>query len=431
MSVPLASRLVWCGLSLFLLVIAPRETAAQPVETALAGVTAELIELRQQSGVLRLAVRLVNPSANSVTAGSMELAKFVLVDAKSKTNHFPLKGADGNFIGGPTSNWSGGGTWYVKVPAKREIILWAFFEPLPAGTIVSVKLPLMFPFDDVKITEGPGTPLSRTAATSEISGIIATLVSARRADQQLTIRLRLAVKEYGNDHVWYKDVFLFDPVTKKKYPVLRDASGRFQGDPVAYPTDGGGFYLSPMQPVTAVLVSMTLQAPPDTVVTGDLIVPGFVPIERLAIVGNGGAAATGAAAAGASIGLEGALKELNAAVTPAGIAVNLSADVLFDFDKADLKAGAEKSLQNLLTVVTGKSAAVVSIVGHTDIRGDAEYNTALSERRANAVKAWLVGHGVPDTRVTASGAGKSRPLKPGDTEDAHRANRRVEISLKG
>ncbi len=431
MTFPRRSRLVWCGLFFFLLVIAPHETAAQPVETELAGVTAELVELRQQSGVLRLAVRLLNPSANSVTAGSMELSKFVLVDAKSKTNHFPLKSVDGNFIGGPTSNWSGGGTWFVKVPAKRQIILWAFFEPLPAGTIVSVKLPMMFPFDDVKVTEGPGTLLSSTAATSEISGIIATLASARRADQQLRIRLRLAVKEYGNDHVSYKDVFLFDPLTKKKYPVLKDANGQFQGDPVAYPTDGGGFFLSPMRPVTAVLVSMTLQAPPDTVVTGDLIVPGFVPLEGLAIVGTGGGAATGVAATGGSIGLEGALKELNAAVSPAGIAVNLSADLLFDFDKADLKAGAEKSLQNLLTVVTEKSAAAVSIVGHTDIRGDAAYNTALSERRANAVKAWLIGHGVSATRVTASGAGKSRPLEPGDTEDAHRANRRVEISLKG
>jgi outer membrane protein OmpA-like peptidoglycan-associated protein len=161
-----------------------------------------------------------------------------------------------------------------------------------------------------------------------------------------------------------------------------------------------------------------------------LVIPGFLPIEGIAIAGTGGAAAGGVAASGRSIGVEGALKELNASVTPAGISVNLSADLLFDFDKADLKPAAEQSLQHLLTVVNDKATAAVTIVGHTDTRGEAAYNLALSERRATAVKTWLVAKGVGANRVTASGAGETRPAKPGETDEAHRANRRVEIGIK-
>lgn len=407
------------------------EGRAQAVETEISGVFAELIELRQQAGVLRLAVRLVNSTAKDANGGAIQLSQFVLMDAKSKMKHYALKGADGNFIGGPTSNWSAGGTWYVRVPAKRHVTLWVLFEPLPPGSTVSVKCPMMFPFDAVTVSEGAGTLLSSTAAASEVSGINATLASARRADEQLTIRLRLAVTDYGKDSLSYKDVFFFDPLSKRKYPVLKDKDGQFQGEPVGYKTDGGGFYLSPMQPVKTVLMSVTLQAPPDTVVAGDLMVPGFLPTEGLALVGSGGAQGRGQAASGRSLGLEGALKELNAAVTPGGIAVNLSADVLFDFDKADLKPTASQSLQALLTIVKEKPTATIGVVGHTDVRGDEAYNKALSERRANAVKAWLLAHDVAGTRVTATGAGESRPLKTGDTEDDHRANRRVEIAIKG
>jgi outer membrane protein OmpA-like peptidoglycan-associated protein len=73
----------------------------------------------------------------------------------------------------------------------------------------------------------------------------------------------------------------------------------------------------------------------------------------------------------------------------------------------------------------------VTIEGHTDVRGDAAYNQALSERRAAAVRAWLVGHGVDAARISATGAGESRPVRTGTTEADHRANRRVEIRIQG
>ena len=145
---------------------------------------------------------------------------------------------------------------------------------------------------------------------------------------------------------------------------------------------------------------------------------------------RGGAAQGGIAAAGKSLGLEGALKELKAEVSPEEIKINLSADVLFDFDKSNLNPAAEQSLQNLLTVVREEPGTKVFVEGHTDVRGDAAYNQSLSERGADAVKRWLVAQGTDDARITASGAGKSRPNRLGNTEEDLQANRRVEIRIK-
>jgi len=141
----------------------------------------------------------------------------------------------------------------------------------------------------------------------------------------------------------------------------------------------------------AILMSLTFQAPPDDVTRVDLVLPDFLPIEGVAIEGLGGAAAGGIAAAGKTLGLEGALKELAAEVTPQEIKVDLSADVLFDFDRAELKPAAEGTLDHLLTVVNSRPNAAVAIEGHTDLRGDDAYNQALSQRRAESVRAWLAG----------------------------------------
>ena len=146
-------------------------------------------------------------------------------------------------------------------------------------------------------------------------------------------------------------------------------------------------------------MSLTFQAPPDDVKTVDLILPDFQPFEGVAIEGLGGAGTGGIAATGKSLGLEGALKELQAEVTAEEIKIDLSADVLFDFDKADLKSAAEGQLNNLLTVVNSRPDATVAIEGHTDVRGDDAYNQALSQRRAESVRSWLVAHGVAAGRI--------------------------------
>jgi outer membrane protein OmpA-like peptidoglycan-associated protein len=424
------------GSALLLVFSLAASEPAQKVETETPGVSAEVVELRQQAGLLRLAVRLVNDTDKPAALSSqLHLSQFTLIDAKAKTKHFVIKSADGHYVGGPTSDWNDGGRWaFVSIPARSHVVVWADFEPLPVGTIVSVQIPTMFPFDGIPVSAGVSKVLSSSGAVTEIPAVTATLVSARRADQELTARLRLVAGDTGIQQaptILYQDVYFFDPQSKRKYPVIKDTEGNFQATPQTDKNSGGRFWLSFMKPQAVALMSLTIQSPPDTVTAGDLMIHGFLPIEGLAITGLGGAATGGVAAGGRTLGLEGALKELNASVTPAGIAINLSADVLFDFDKADLKLTAESNLQNLLAVVKEKATAAVTVVGHTDIRGDAAYNNALSERRAGAVKAWLVSHGVTAGRVTTSGAGESRPLKPGDTEEVHRANRRVEITIKG
>jgi outer membrane protein OmpA-like peptidoglycan-associated protein len=415
------------------LALAAALASAEPVETEIPGVTAEVADLRTSGGVTRLAIRYVNGGATEAATARYEIAKIALVDVKSKQRHSPIKDANGKFLGGPQSDESGGGRIYVKLQPGQQGVAWTYFDAVPAGTVVSVEVPQMFPFEDVTVGEGVGTLLSASAAASSPQGAVATLASAKRADQALKARLKLAAEPGATPRLTryfeYKYVYLFDPLGKRKYPLLKDAEGIFQATPMEHKSaDGGRFAPSWSAPI---LLSLTFQAPPDDVTSVDLVMPEFLPIEGIAIEGLGGSGAGGVAAAGKTLGLEGALKELHAEVTPQEIVIDLSADVLFDFDKADLKPAAEAQLQNLLTVVNSRPNASVAIEGHTDVRGDDAYNQALSQRRAQSVSTWLAGHGVAVGRITATGAGESRPVRAGATEADHQANRRVEIRIKG
>lgn len=406
--------------------------SAEPIETELPGVTAEVLELRQQSGILRLAIRLTNGTEKEAKdSGALKLADVVLVDAKTKKKHFSLRAADQHYLGGPVSDWNDGGRWFAHIPARSEAILWTYYEPLPVGSVVSIQAPKMFPFENVQVTEGPVPWHSNNEAPSELNGVKLTLVSAERAEQRLTIRLKLAATKPGRSApILYRDVFLFDSQSKRKYPILKDAEGKFLAQPMTDSNDGGRYWVSGLKPGGIALMSLVFMAPPDETLAGDLLIPSFTPLEGVQLAGKGGAAVGGIAAAGQSLSLEGALKDLQAEVTATEITINLSADVLFDFDKSDLKPAAEGQLQKLLTVVRAKPSAKISVVGHTDVRGAESYNQQLSERRAQAVRDWLVGKDTGQTRVTTRGAGESQPLKSGDSEEDHQANRRVEIRIR-
>lgn len=406
---------------------------AQPADTEIPGVTAEVAELRTSGGITRLAIRYRNSGAEPASGKRFEADKIVLIDAKSKTRHVPLKDADGRYIAGPIGDSIGGGRIYITLQPGQESVAWTWFDAIPVGTVVSVEIPQMFPFDDVAVTEGPGTLLSATTTRSTPHGAVASLVSAKRADQVLKVRLKLAAEpgtkvKLRSSYFEYKRVYLFDPVGKRRFPLLKDSEGMFQATPFGQKIDGGTFIPNWSNPI---LMSLTFQAPPDDVTHVDLVLPDFQPFEAVAIEGLGGAAAGGIAAGGKTLGLSGALKELQAEVTAEEIRIDLAADVLFDFDKSDLKAAAEGRLNQLLTVVNSRPTATVSIEGHSDIRGEADYNQSLSLRRAEAVRAWLVSHGAADAHLVATGAGESRPLRTGNTEADHQANRRVEIRIKG
>jgi outer membrane protein OmpA-like peptidoglycan-associated protein len=143
----------------------------------------------------------------------------------------------------------------------------------------------------------------------------------------------------------------------------------------------------------------------------------------------------GAAMGGRVQSLEGALKDLGATVRGREIKINLAADVLFDFDKADLRPAAGPALERVLAVLKSYPKANVLIEGHTDGKGNDQYNQKLSERRADSVRRWLAEHGAT-TAMTTHGWGKARPIapntKPGGADDpeGRQKNRRVEITVK-
>jgi outer membrane protein OmpA-like peptidoglycan-associated protein len=141
--------------------------------------------------------------------------------------------------------------------------------------------------------------------------------------------------------------------------------------------------------------------------------------------------------AGETRGLEGTLKDLGAKVTDQEIVIQLAADVLFDFDKSDIKPAAVDTLTKVAKVLNGMAKAPAAVEGHTDGKGAADYNQKLSDRRANSVKEWLVKQGgVATARLSALGYGMTRPVAPNakpngsDDPDGRQKNRRVDIRVK-
>jgi outer membrane protein OmpA-like peptidoglycan-associated protein len=122
------------------------------------------------------------------------------------------------------------------------------------------------------------------------------------------------------------------------------------------------------------------------------------------------------------------LKELNVKTTERGLVLTIG-DVLFDTNKAELKAGADRSLQKLANFLQQYPQRKVEIEGHTDSTGSAAYNLQLSERRANAVRSSLVGLGVSSNRITTRGLGQNSPVASNATAAGRQLNRRVEIIL--
>jgi outer membrane protein OmpA-like peptidoglycan-associated protein len=143
------------------------------------------------------------------------------------------------------------------------------------------------------------------------------------------------------------------------------------------------------------------------------------------------------ATAGRVDALAAALQDLHASTTDTEIRIEMAADVLFDFDKADLKAEAVPALERVGTVLKSYPRSAITVEGHTDGKGLAAYNQRLSERRAAAVVAWLVAHdGLEQGRAAARGAGATRPIAPNsnadgsDNPEGRQKNRRVEIVVK-
>jgi outer membrane protein OmpA-like peptidoglycan-associated protein len=116
--------------------------------------------------------------------------------------------------------------------------------------------------------------------------------------------------------------------------------------------------------------------------------------------------------------------------TARGLIVNIS-DVLFDFNKYTLKPGAREKLAKVSGILLAYPGLQIQLEGHTDAIGSDEYNQKLSEERANSVRYYVVGQGVPANTVTAKGLGKTEPVASNDNAAGRQQNRRVEMVVSG
>jgi len=114
--------------------------------------------------------------------------------------------------------------------------------------------------------------------------------------------------------------------------------------------------------------------------------------------------------------------------------IELPADVLFDFDKADIRPDAAIALKEVARILREQAKGPVRIEGHTDAKGSASYNKELSVQRAQSVQRWLVEkEGLAGMKFTIKGFGATKPVAPNTLEDGsdnpegRQLNRRVAL----
>lgn len=132
----------------------------------------------------------------------------------------------------------------------------------------------------------------------------------------------------------------------------------------------------------------------------------------------------------------GEVRDLEVKETPTEVRVEMAADVLFDFDKADLLPKADETLTKAASFIRDRAhGGVVRIEGHTDAKGNDAYNQKLSERRAASVKRWFGAHGLSGVKFSTEGFGAKKPIAPNtktdgsDDPEGRQKNRRVEIVI--
>jgi OOP family OmpA-OmpF porin len=111
--------------------------------------------------------------------------------------------------------------------------------------------------------------------------------------------------------------------------------------------------------------------------------------------------------------------------------ITLQADTLYDFDKATLKPEGMATLDKVVADLKKIRLEVVIAVGNTDSVGSDAYNQALGQRRAQAVKAYLISKGVDGGRVYTESKGKTNPVATNATAEGRAKNRRTDIEVVG
>jgi outer membrane protein OmpA-like peptidoglycan-associated protein len=126
------------------------------------------------------------------------------------------------------------------------------------------------------------------------------------------------------------------------------------------------------------------------------------------------------------------LKGTGVSVTRNGddITLNMPGNVTFATNSSDLRPQFTGVLNSVALVLKEYDKTILEVAGHTDNVGSAQYNQALSQRRAQSVATYLENQGILARRVMTVGAGESHPIATNDTEEGRQANRRVELTLE-
>ena len=122
------------------------------------------------------------------------------------------------------------------------------------------------------------------------------------------------------------------------------------------------------------------------------------------------------------------IEVLQARPTDRGLVLTLG-DTLFATGKSEIKSGATANLDRLTTFLNEYPKRTAAIEGYTDSMGSDEMNQSLSERRADAVKRYLIDQGVGSARLTSTGRGESSPVADNESAAGRQQNRRVEVVI--
>ena len=135
--------------------------------------------------------------------------------------------------------------------------------------------------------------------------------------------------------------------------------------------------------------------------------------------------------------LEAAKKDLALQESGSAITMNLEGDVLFDFDKSELRPEGKEGLEKVAAVIAAFPESKVLIEGHTDAKGSPKANLALSKKRADSVKNWFVkGKGISADNITTKRLSESKPVAENknpdrsDNPEGRQKNRWVTITVQ-
>ena len=112
-----------------------------------------------------------------------------------------------------------------------------------------------------------------------------------------------------------------------------------------------------------------------------------------------------------------------------GLVLTLSGSVLFASNKSELLPAARERLNQVATALLATKDRKLTVEGHTDSQGSNDFNQGLSQRRADAVRSYIISRGYSDRLIQASGIGEVRPVADNANSEGRANNRRVEIII--